>query len=324
MTEKELKQIENLVFSGQFRDALRLLRQSESKSPKDPNLFMNKGGFLIDIGTALKKRDLIKAGIEACHRALMVGVFPERLLYNLGNGYSNLAFAITPTKRHNPDDELLQKAKWCHRKALEHEFTNNSALLCQLHTNLGNTYERLGRRVEALEQFNKALAINPNFGMALGNKAVCLIYAAKITGAHVSAMTREAYLCLSEAVKQPIESDHKQSFASLKKQLEERYGLFEEAISTVEEDTNAIIAKEPSEFGRFYLTYCLNNDLFLNFCPRLGYAEARLEDPIFITLVTKVSDKSFHRFASYLNQIKEDYLLHDYRLTGKLLQLMDT
>jgi hypothetical protein len=53
MIEQELRQIQDLVYAEQFRRGLRILRKSGQKYPKDPNLFMNRGGFLIDVGTGL-------------------------------------------------------------------------------------------------------------------------------------------------------------------------------------------------------------------------------------------------------------------------------
>jgi hypothetical protein len=42
---------------------------------------------------------------------------------------------------------------------------------CQVHTNLGNALNTLGRVVEAIEQWDHAIGLNPSFGMALGNRA---------------------------------------------------------------------------------------------------------------------------------------------------------
>jgi hypothetical protein len=41
---------------------------------------------------------------------------------------------------------------------------------CQIQTNLGNQLNTLGRFVDALPVWNRALEIDPNFGMALGNR----------------------------------------------------------------------------------------------------------------------------------------------------------
>lgn len=50
---------------------------------------------------------------------------------------------------------------------------------CQILTNLGNQLNTTGRFVEALEIWGKALAINPNFWMAQGNRAYALTHYAR-------------------------------------------------------------------------------------------------------------------------------------------------
>gem|GEM_PF-1367823 len=41
-------------------------------------------------------------------------------------------------------------------------------------TNLGNLLDHLGRFVEAIESYERALQATPSFGMALGNRALSL------------------------------------------------------------------------------------------------------------------------------------------------------
>jgi tetratricopeptide (TPR) repeat protein len=54
-----------------------------------------------------------------------------------------------------------------------------SELLCAVRTNLGNVLSHVGRFVEAIEHWNKALAGLPNFGMAQANRGVALCHYAE-------------------------------------------------------------------------------------------------------------------------------------------------
>lgn len=45
---------------------------------------------------------------------------------------------------------------------------------CQLYTNLANSLSTIGRFIEAIEHYNSALAIDPSFVMARGNKGLCM------------------------------------------------------------------------------------------------------------------------------------------------------
>lgn len=60
------------------------------------------------------------------------------------------------------------------RRAINHSgFTSLHAIRqLQILTNLANGLDHLGRTVEALEYYDRALALSPNFGMALGNRGL--------------------------------------------------------------------------------------------------------------------------------------------------------
>jgi len=63
-----------------------------------------------------------------------------------------------------------------------------------------------------------------------------------------------------------------------------------------------------TKFEKYYLDFCSQERLFLNFHIHDDFCEAAIEDPVFIRLITKVDDNdTFYIFAKQLNQIKEDY-----------------
>jgi tetratricopeptide (TPR) repeat protein len=67
------------------------------------------------------------------------------------------------------------------RRAVAHvDFEQlNHLRQCQCLTNLANALNHLGRSVEALENYDKALSINSKFGMALGNRGLARSYFAR-------------------------------------------------------------------------------------------------------------------------------------------------
>jgi hypothetical protein len=67
-------------------------------------------------------------------------------------------------------------------------------------TNLGNTYDNLGRDVDALDSYRAALAIDPKSGMALGNKGIGLVGIAPLVGKHYPRVLSEAVEALDAAL----------------------------------------------------------------------------------------------------------------------------
>lgn len=67
-------------------------------------------------------------------------------------------------------------------------------------TNLGNSYDSEGRDIEALAAYHEALALNPTFGMALGNKGTTLRHVAPLAGKHQATVLAEAVTALDAAL----------------------------------------------------------------------------------------------------------------------------
>ncbi len=77
----------------------------------------------------------------------------------------------------------------------------DDSLRLQALTNLGNGFDMLGRDLESIEVYDKALAINPAFGMASGNKGVALAHVAHLSEGHTSAVLSQAVEALDAALK---------------------------------------------------------------------------------------------------------------------------
>jgi len=76
--------------------------------------------------------------------------------------------------------ELQQQILYLRRSLLSPGFNKLSPRgRCQIFTNLGNQLSTIGRFVEARSAWTRALAINPDFGMALGNRGAGLVQYAR-------------------------------------------------------------------------------------------------------------------------------------------------
>lgn len=74
-------------------------------------------------------------------------------------------------------------------KALK-ECASEPTLECQVLTNLGNAFNNAGRFTEALDYWNRAISIEPRFGMALANRGLCYFSFAR----HVQTEPEQTYL----------------------------------------------------------------------------------------------------------------------------------
>src|SRR5690606_21058246 len=101
--------------------------------------------------------------------------------YFLGNAWSYVMKIKYPDTIFEFESEEIEKQITFYRMALGELIESDEDLIkCQVLTNLGNLFSHIGRFVEAQEYFNLCLEINPNFGLAIGNRGYGLFHYAKL------------------------------------------------------------------------------------------------------------------------------------------------
>lgn len=291
-------------------EAARLLTEYERTHKSDRNLCLNIGGFLIDIGSALKDGKQIDRGIRKIEKLRSKNrvVLTSSQLYNLGNGY----YAAEAVKRgtgykYDAANTPMVRAKQCYREALRNADPMSADLQAQLHTNYANSLAELGRSVEAISELNKALQIAPNHPMALGNLGKQLQTFAQIS--------RDVGLLddALEAVNRALSGDRLEisgnnqarvGFERVKQRMEKQLKDTRRPDSR-EHRKPEIIDDYHSEFVRF----CGEHELFLNFCLAGRTCSHPYEDRIGFKLTTQDDDTGIHRIARIINEIKERYAL---------------
>lgn len=172
---------------------------------------MNYVSFLIDSGWKYQDVNQIKKGISRGKEILKNDSSKYnkkslcRLCYYIGNGYSDL-FSILCYKlgwKSTIANPYLTQAKYFYRKALKKSENANNVLKKRLWTNYGNCLDILGRGLEALYAYEEALKIDPNFPMALGNKAIAMRLFAEISGVYRTAIYIYAYNIFKSVVNEP-------------------------------------------------------------------------------------------------------------------------
>lgn len=290
-------------------------------------------GLLIDIGLALNDRDIVMEGISLLEDNLTSITNSKdhqaSAYYNLANGYSAL---LTLKRRLNPEIVLFQntEAEYCKKyylKALEH-IGIKPKTISEIYVNLGNTYDALGRVVEALDCYVLALKYLPNHGMAKANKAAALVFYSRLMDEHKGTILKEAYSLLKEAFRDGINPETINYFKNYMTQIEQSFEN-NDAL-TQENKYPGITIKGRSKNEKKLIQFCLDNKLYLNLCNHCQKCDAAVGDKVnikrmFVQLKKNesLSDDKFLILSSYLNQIKQDFVTARLLLTISLFRDMN-
>lgn len=183
-------------------------------------------------------------------------------------------------------------------------------------TNNANTLEKYGRNYEALYAYEKILKFNPNFGMALGNKAMAIEYYIKLAPQQSLVLLNQSYLLFKKALED--------------KSLEEIGGpdvrlFFEEKLNIIGNYFKEIgftpKNKKVPKGATKYEHFILDHNLYLNYDFGFYYDKESLKDSFFPSLteslISKKSKKSSMSEKSYFcfqvfNQVMEDFVTSRY------------
>lgn len=182
---------------------------------------------------------------------------------------------------------------------------------CQAYTNLGNQLSETGRIVEAIEEWDKALRIDPGFGMAIGNRGYGLFYYGEAICSFEKGpvLIATGYNALLKAVQSDLDDDAKALFRSLIESIEGKYRP--EILRWVPEAV--AFDKGISEPEREYRHWCLENRLFLNFVNDIGPLPGAAKDDLLPhSIVTGVNEGPY--FQGMFNQIKQEFVSARYLL----------
>jgi len=322
------KQAREAMDSGNLDHALQLTKEIQSMteyyivSASANRFLVNTGGLLIDIGKASGNQQTIQEGVdllmENFERIATDDRYAAIAHYNIGNGYSAL-FDIRrkqePLAAYFRDTEL-NLARNHYKKALKYQL-EDSFTTSQIWVNLGNCFDALGRVLDALECYEKAIALEPDHGMALGNKGVGLYYYATVAGEHQGTFLKEAYSLLSLAFEKGVNTEAVPYFKNYLEEIKRRFKGREHVLEN-QPKYPGISSKGDSEIEQFSIQFCLDNKLYLNICNYCQKCDAAVGDTAVIRKMiiplTKHNDKDwikhdqYLRLSRYLNQIKQDYV----------------
>jgi len=136
-------------------------------------------------------------------------------------------------------------------------------LHAQVLTNLGNAFSHVGRFVEAVSYWHRAITVKPGFGMAIGNLGYGLGHYARVLfdDGHQFKFCQYAYKLLLDGIEsKDVYVEAKGGFAQLAQIIEKRYG--KDNLMSAQKIGNHTLGE--TELEQVYRKWCLENALFLN------------------------------------------------------------
>jgi len=182
----------------------------------------------------------------------------------------------------------------------------------QIFTNLANLLNAIGRSLEAIEFWDRALNTFPNFAIALADKGLALdFYASWLNEEYKPYYLLNAYNCLYKAcLYAPLQT---QETLSKQKEFEFHKKRISEKID-IKKATDCLDFKCDLEGSRKevdYRKWVLKNRLFLNLLNELGEYSVGAWDSIHLpdlVVNTLNSDNSPPAIIGFYNQLKQEYI----------------
>jgi tetratricopeptide (TPR) repeat protein len=233
--------------------------------------------------------------------------------------YLSLAFSDLRADKHFTDDAWQWDQEDLANEIINlryaslffNESKHPQSRFLQIHTNLANLLDNMGRFIPAIANWNKVLAIQSNFGTALAAKGHCMLYHALSTifdPRHQDIFLRHGYKTLKTALNMPLEQGAKEYYLKRIKPIEKTYPwlLNQNDVKNYENNYENPLEKQ-------YRSWALNHSLFLNPINDIGDFAFTDYDPLLLPTMTikKGKGASFH---SMFNEIKKQYTTARYFL----------
>ncbi len=270
-------------------------------------------GTLIDAGFDRKDISGVEKGIRIAGDQNTDGYsefWLAALYYFIANGWSSLQRLQNPT---GPDirfdlesTEIGNEIRYLRKALLLAEKAGDRTLLAQILTNLGNAMNHVGRFVEAVYYWHRAISIVPGFGMAVGNLGFGLAHYARVLydEGHRLIFCKFAYKYLLEgAMNKQVYTKARDGFLETAKILAKRYG-HDHLVADIDLDNFSL---GRSDLEKQYRHWCISNSLFLNPLNDFVHANIVSHDNFFLSTITTGLDDPPVYHTIY-NQLKQEYV----------------
>jgi len=207
---------------------------------------------------------LTRCALHAFERIKAKAPNDPELFYDVANGYQVLiesAMQADPGAGFDCEDMIKQALRY---------FGKADQTDPRVVTNLGNLLDTLGRPVEAIACYERALALDPTFAMALGNKGMALELLAPISRYQTTYLihAHQLYAAALQSEASLIEVGGEEAVVHFRRRDEAIVRWFTNAGQADLLDRD--LSHEPyddqplSAFVRFQVETCIRHDLYLN------------------------------------------------------------
>lgn len=294
---------------------------------KQVQLFSSKFDNATDEGDLEKLKLLVDKALNVIDKENNAS--QAQLYYSIGTMYGDIA-----RLEKSNDESYIEKQIFYFRRSIELIDSDGlsderfipyiNGFKLNLYANYGNTLDHCGRKIAAIEQYQKALSIHKDFGMALGNLGMAYRHYAMMVSdyVHRDYMNHFAYTLLCQATNSNDKSVHKNA-----------HDYFSNAISSYTDEYIQEVLIPPLEIPQYnydneeelkYREWALEHKLFLNPLNDLPvdeycFAADVLQLP---NMIVSINDKPV--FHGMFNQIKQDYIFARYQFYCGIRQNAET
>ncbi|VVB65310.1 Uncharacterised protein [uncultured archaeon] len=273
---------------------------------------VTRAASLAELAVELGRKDCLARAL-AWHDVLeQRGIRDELAIILDGSRANAIAGNRYGTKWQWEQDTLAREIFYLRRAVSYPKFNRvPDTARCMILNNLGNRLRVAGRLIESLEYWRRVLELQPNFGMALYNRALSLAHyadAIEDTGTRVLFLwvahkEASAALASTAVYTHPRDEGARVAAKRLKEWIESIMDV--EAAATLNPLTWPDISATKEEHG--YRRWCLTNRLYLNPSTDLGRPTVATTD--FLGLSSHVVRVDApHTFGSFFDQMKQEYV----------------
>lgn len=267
--------------------------------------------ILLSTGQHYKNKVLIQCALDAFDKIKAKAPNDPGLYYDIATCYNEIYSIRLQEEGANIfdcEDIIKQGFKYAQKA---------SATDPRVLTNLGNIYDEVGRPVEAINCYERALRRDEGFGMAIGNKAIVVETLAPLTRYSTMYMVYAHQLYQSAFAHQQsiIDVGGPEVLEIFQNHDTKIVGRFTE--SGHDELLNKDLRHDHydessmSDFVKFYTDFCIHHDLYLSLHIYDKTASASVGDAVIPKLITPIDDKGeqyVHDIMFRLNEIIEVYV----------------
>lgn len=306
----KLKNLRNELFSKSEEDIFKAIHGLDTKYAGKYLYDQNINGEIINLATDKKSLPLIWHSIRRLKSLNKINP-SDKFLFDIGNALLSMA----DIKLNNMSDiSLLIENKIYRQVRIYFNQISDRTILTSAATNSGNILEKYGRYYEAILLYDKALKVNPNFGMAFGNKGIALSY---YFGLAIKKNPDILFTAL-DLLKNSLKAENTLEIGG-----QGAINYFKHNLASLEEYLSNKRRVEISQkiVPTSYQTFCSSKNIYLNFCFNCYKCDNGFKDnfsPPYIENIKKNTlaeerlryhsfSKKMYYSIKTLNQILEDY-----------------